>query len=99
MLGDDGMVMITVDGTAETNETGTTTGELQVDGTVTVGIETVEILITLTVETTGETQVDGWFEITEAGRMLDGISEVGIEVGTSVVTDGAITMVLLVYKV
>jgi hypothetical protein len=31
--------------------------------------------------------------------MLDGTSEAGTELGTKVVTDGAITMVLLVYKV
>jgi hypothetical protein len=60
---------------------------------VTDGIETEVILRTWTGLDEG-TKVKADFE-----TMLDGTSDDGIELGTKVVTDGAITMVLLVCKV
>jgi hypothetical protein len=86
--GDDGTVMMIEVGTDDTHDTGTITGELQVDGTVTLGIETDEILITLTV--LGSLDGAGWVETIGADleTMLDGISESGTDDGMIVVTAG-----------
>jgi len=75
--GDDAIVITTDDGKLSTHEIGTTTGETQVDGTVTTdGTKTNDEVATVT------TAVDGTEAMTEVG------TEFGTLVHSTITTDG-----------
>jgi hypothetical protein len=90
--GDDGMVTYKVDEMLLTSDFETTTGLDQVDGTVTSSGTTDDGSVVETGTTT-------WITGAEVGKMLVGIDDNGTDDGMIVVIAGAMTMVLLVYKV